>query len=190
MRSKVKKTTQAITNRNKTKNPKCYSQQICEFRYIIYGDSKSAREWGEFNLVCADIHSNVTLLAFWGKSSSVDRWAAAPRGFLDIQAIESFKDTKNAAPYCIDKKRATGHSKSLSNNPSKDYYTQGCLEHFVRARQEISHCKYWSLPCSYNILTSLGISSTTNDLHIQSFPAYLQILFFQIVLINYYDRRL
>lgn len=29
-----------------------------------------------------------------------------------------------------------------------------------------------------------------NDLHIQSFPAYLQILFFQIVLINYYDRRL
>lgn len=97
---------------------------------------------------------------------------------------------ENAAPYCIDKKRATGHSKSLSNNPSKDYYTQGCLEHFVRARQEISHCKYWSLPCSYNILTSLGVSSTTNDLHIQSFPAYLQILFFQIVLINYYDRRL
>lgn len=29
-----------------------------------------------------------------------------------------------------------------------------------------------------------------NNLHIQYFPAYLQILFFQIVLINYYYRRL
>ena len=189
MRSKVKKTTQAITNRNKTKNPKCYSQQICEFRYIIYGDSKSAREWGEFNLVCADIHSNVTLLAFWGKSSSVDRWAAAPRGFLDIQAIGSFKDTKTHH-HIVSTKRELQGIQSLSNNPSTDYYTQRCLGHIVRARQEISHCKYWSLPCSYNILTSLGVSSTTNDLHIQSFPAYLQILFFQIVLINYYDRRL